>query len=67
MLIKSKCLGNNSNFNFKDFLLRGYINICLRGKKSYMEQTDKNLTTEERLAWQKVECFQKGLWKVQDS
>lgn len=32
-----------------------------------MEQTDKNLTTEERLSWQKVECFQKGLWKVQDS
>ena len=32
-----------------------------------MEQTDKNLTIEERLAWQKVECFQKGLWKVQDS
>ena len=32
-----------------------------------MEQTDKNLTTEERLAWQKVKKKKKGLWKVQDS
>ena len=59
MLIKNKCLGNNSNFNFKDFLLRGYINICLRGKKSDMEQTDKNLTAKERLEWQIEECLQR--------
>lgn len=66
-MLKKKWLGNNSDFNFKDFLLHRYSLICLCGKKSDMEQTDKNLTIEERLAWQKVECFQKGLWKVQDS